>query len=165
MRKAFYILGLLALVSSSLFAQQKVEKLTFPLPAEYKFKVGSDQENAQTHFIEMIPQNETFDNWSIIFSSTLAKGVKGLGMDKAVDYMYTTAKNTAIDPKLTIIEKNESGHWALFTIETAKYKVSPKPESQLFYVIEGSSGLFINSIALKQKKIPCRICNEMERDI
>lgn len=42
----------------------------------------------------------------------------------------------------------------LFKVETPSFPNDPKPESQLYYAIQGESTLFVNFIAIKEKKLP-----------
>ena len=83
------------------------------------------------------------------------KGAKNVPMDKAMNLMYDQAKQNAPDATLTLIEKNETSknHWILFKIEAPRFKNDKRPESQLYYVIQGESSLYSNFVALKEKKL------------
>lgn len=58
------------------FAQTNNETLRLFLPTEYKWKMASDQESGNARMMELIPGNETLNNWSIIVTTVSIKGVK-----------------------------------------------------------------------------------------
>jgi hypothetical protein len=135
--------------------QTKIENLKINWPDEYKWKVATNQEDDKQQMIEVIPGNETIDKWTIIGTMMSIKGVQNVPMEVAMNLMFDQAKQSAINPKLTIFERNDTAAhpWILFTIETPKFKDDNNPESQLYYIIQGSSSLYSNFVAVKQKKL------------
>ncbi|QAA81137.1 hypothetical protein EI546_05070 [Aequorivita sp. H23M31] len=146
---------LLLLVSINLLGQNEIENLKINWPEKYEWKIGSNQETEQMHFIELVPGNESIDKWSVIGTMMSIKGATNVPMDVAANLMYEQAKANAPKAKLNIIEKNETGenHWILFTIEAPKFKNDKNPESQLYYIIQGKSSLYSNFVAIKEKKL------------
>jgi hypothetical protein len=57
---------------------------------------------------------------------------------------------------LTFIEKDETAEypWIIFTIESPSFKNDKKPESQLWYVVQGKSALYTNFRAVKEATVP-----------
>ncbi|MDI9310153.1 MAG: hypothetical protein QM535_08055 [Limnohabitans sp.] len=141
--------------SFSVFSQGKIENLKVNWPEEFKWKVANNQEDEKVHFVELIPEKESLDKWTIIGTMMSLKGVKNLSMDVAVNLYYEQTKKEAPDAKLTIIEKNENSNhkWVLFKIEVEKYVDDPNPESQVYYIIQGDSSLYVNLVGIKQKTI------------
>lgn len=139
----------------SMYAQNKIENLKVTWPEEYKWKVGSNQEDESMHFMELIPEKETLENWTIIGTMMSLKNVTKMPMDKAMEIFYQQTKATAPDAKISVIEKNETGknHWILFKVEVEKYLDDPNPESQVYYIIQGDSSLYVNLVGIKEKKI------------
>src|SRR5262249_52392265 len=67
---------------------QNGENFKIIWPEEYKWKVGSNQENDKQHMIEMIPGNETIDKWTIIGTMLTIKGVQNVPMEVAMNLMF-----------------------------------------------------------------------------
>lgn len=149
------ILLLLLVTSSLLIAQEKIENLKVNWPEEYKWKIANNQENETVHFVELVPGKESLENWSIIGTMMSLKNVRDMRMDKAVDLFYSQTKENAPNAKLTILEKNEQDKypWILFKIEVEEYLDDIKPESQVYYIIQGDSSLYVNLVGIKEKKI------------
>ncbi len=135
--------------------QTKTETLKITWPEEYKWKIGSTQEDDKQRMVEFIPGNETIDNWTIIGTLLSIKGVTGVPMDVAMNLMFEQARQTAIKPGLTLIERNDTAKhpWIIFKIETSKFKNDPNPESQLYYIIQGEMSLYSNFVAIKEKTL------------
>jgi hypothetical protein len=76
--------------------------------------------------------------------------------------MSDQAKQNAPAAKVTLIEKNEEGKnaWIIFKIESPRFKNDSKPESQLYYIVQGESSLYSNFVALKEKKLSDEFVNK-----
>ena len=123
---------------------------------------------------EIIHENETIDNWTELGCMMSIKGAKNVSMDTAMNNMYKSAKINASETKLTFIEKNENTEypWIIFTLETMSYnkktgndshngiildeslKNKKRVESQLYYIIQGKSDLYVNFWAVNKATIP-----------
>lgn len=149
------ILVLFIALSIPVIAQDKIENLKVNWPEEYQWKIGNNQEDASVHFIELVPGKESIDKWTIIGTMMSLKNVKNMPMDKAVDLFFTQTKQGAPEAKLTVLEKNQETKypWVLFKIEVEKYLNDSNPESQLYYIIQGESSLYVNLVGIKEKKI------------
>lgn len=150
------ILTILALfISINLFGQDTIESLKIHWPEEYEWKIGSNEEDGNIHFLELIPGNETVENWTIIGTMMSLKDVRNVPMDIVINMMFEQSKIDAPESKLTLIEKNETdaNHWALFTIESPWFNDDENPESQLFYIVQGNSSLYTNFVAIKEKEL------------
>lgn len=155
MKKGILIFLVLSIVTNIAFSQEKVENLKIDWPDEYKWKIGSDQENDKRHLVELVPGNESIDKWTTIGTMDSFKGVTGMPIAKTPDIMLAEAKKASPGAKLTIFEKNEEGKnpWIIFKIESPGFTNDPKPESQLFYVIQGDTALYSNFVAIKEKEL------------
>lgn len=149
MKKQFLFLTFLLFTGLSL--SQKMETLEVHWPDEYKWKIGSNEENEQMHFMEVVPGNETVENWTIIGTMISLKNMKGVPLDKVMDITYEQSKGAAPKAKLTLIEKSDT--WILFKIESPSFKDDKNPESQLIYVVQGEQTLYTNMVAIKEKKL------------
>jgi tetratricopeptide (TPR) repeat protein len=135
------------------------ESLMLYWPEEENWKVGSSQENGQMAVIELIHADETLQNWTEFGYMSSIKGATNVPMDKAMHLMYEQAKKNSPKAKLTFIEKDENVEhpWILFTIESPNFKNDKKPESQLWYVVQGKTSLYTNFRAVKQATIPTEL--------
>jgi hypothetical protein len=137
------------------YRQGKIESLKIVWPEEYKWKVGSDQEDKNVHRIELVPGSETVEKWSIIGTMLSIKGAKNVPMNVAMNMTFDQAKPNVPKAKLTLIEKDEkSTHpWILFKIEFPTFKNGKNSESQLYYIVQGDQSLYSNFVAVKEKRL------------
>ena len=155
MKKSFLSLFIIAVCIISSYGQQSGENLKIIWPEEYKWKVGSNQEDKSVHMIELIPGNETLEKWSMMGNMLSIKGAKNVPMDVAVNMTFEQATKQAPKAKLTVLEKDEKAKnpWVLFKIEAPNFINDKNPESQLYYIIQGNDALYSNFIALKEKSL------------
>ena len=57
MKKVLVLMMLAAVTSMAGFAQQRNETLKIFWPTEYKWKIGSNQQNARQQLVELVPGN------------------------------------------------------------------------------------------------------------
>jgi hypothetical protein len=164
MRKTTMIVFLTLLVLTTL-AQEKREMLVINWPEEYKWKVGSNQENDGVHMMELIPGNETIDKWTIIGTMMSVKGAKEIKVDAAMNLMYKQAKQNAPEATLTMIERRDSGKnpWIIFKIESPRFKDDSQPESQLYYIILGDTSLYSNFVAIRKKNLSLEFVDKWQK--
>ena len=126
------------------------EKLVIPWPETWK--IGSQEKTHTMSMVELIPNNEKIDQWTIIGTTTIFNGKQDVPIEAAMNSTFNQAKKNAINPTLTLIDKKADGKnpWILFKIEAAGYQNNNSPESQLFYVVEGENALYSNFVAIKQ---------------
>jgi hypothetical protein len=76
-------------------------------------------------------------------------------MDSAMNMMFKQVKLRYDKCKLTLLEKYENNKypWILFTTEVEQVIKEVKPESQIWFLIQGKSTLYCNFIAIKKSKI------------
>ena len=155
MKKLFLALVLSCFTSAALFAQT-TENLQIAWPGEYKWKVGSNQKTAAANMIELIPGNETLNNWTIMVTMMSYKNMKVPAISKVPPMLFATMQKNSPSAKLTVIEQGvKMGHqWIIYKIESPSFKNKPKPESQLYYAIQGDRTLYVNFIALKSPTFP-----------
>ena len=153
--KRYFLFSYIFLTTLLSFGQTKIESLKITMPEEYKWKVGSHQEDSKQQMVELIPGKEKIDNWTIIGTMLSLKGVTNVPMDVAMNLMFDQAKENAIKPILTLVERNDTTKhsWIIFKIEVAKFKNDNNPESQLYYIIQGETALYSNFVAIKDKTL------------
>ncbi|MFD0766995.1 hypothetical protein ACFQZI_19205 [Mucilaginibacter lutimaris] len=149
--KKILVFAALCLIAFALHAQTKQEVLKIFWPTEYHWKIGSNQQTATQQMVEIIPANQTLQNWSIIGSMLVLKGAKK-PLAQIPPVLLAQMKKRAKDAKLMVIEQSQTNgyNWIMFKIQSPSFIDSTKPESQLYYVIQGRSALFINFVAIKE---------------
>jgi len=140
---------------TAVFAQDKQESLKINWPEEYNWKVGSDQESGPTHLTELVPGKETVNKWTLMGTIMSIKGVKVATTAQMADIFRQSSLAESPESKLTVLESDDTAKniWTLFKVETPKFPNDPKPESQLYYIIQGEATLYVNFIAVKEKTL------------
>jgi hypothetical protein len=105
--------------------------------------------------VELIPNNEKTDNWTIIGTTTIYNEKENTPIKLFMNITFNEAKRNAINPTLLLIDKKEDGKnpWILFKIEALGYKNDKTPESQLYYIVEGETALYSNFVAIKEASL------------
>ncbi len=132
------------------------ESLSLIWPKNENWNIASNQENEQLVMVELLRNNETFENWTEFGSMISIKGAINVPMDNAMKMMIDQAQKESRNAKLTFIEKDENCKfpWIFFKIETPKFISGDKrPESQLYYIVQGKNALYTNFRAVKEKQI------------
>lgn len=139
--------------------QQDGESLMLDWPESENWKIGSTQENEEMAMIELIHSDETLEDWTEIGTMMSVKRATNIPMDNAMNMMFEQTKMNSPKAKLTFIEKNEEVEypWIIFSIESPNFKDDKNPESQLWYIVQGKTALYINFRAVKQSAIPLEL--------
>lgn len=125
-------------------------------PEDEKWEVATNQKNDDMAQIELVRAHETLEKWTEFGSMLRINVVPNISMDKLMDMMLQEAKQHSSTVKLTFLEKDETATnpWIMFTLESPSYKKDKTPESQLWFIVKGKKGLYINFRALRQATIP-----------
>ena len=160
--KKLIVLVVLLSITSLAFSQ---ETLKIVWLEKYEWKILSNQEDGNTHLIEIIPGKEEAENWTMLGQMMSLKGTVNVPMDKAKNLMFEQTKSSSPNAEVTVLEKDEKDEfpWILFKIENPNVNGGKKPESQLWYVRQGKTSLYINFIALKKKKLKSDFVEEWSK--
>ncbi|MDX2302972.1 MAG: hypothetical protein NW226_09230 [Microscillaceae bacterium] len=106
--------------------------------------------------IEIVPGNETLDKWTMLGTMFSYKNVRITKTDQVVEIYRQASAKESPNATLTVLESNDKvkNIWVLFKVETSSFPNDPKPESQLYYAIQGDATLYVSFIAIKEKKLP-----------
>jgi len=131
---------------------QAQENLKIAWPGDIKWKIGSNQKSGNTRMVELIPENESINNWTILGTMISIMGSRSMSVEKVMEMTYNQTVKNAPKAKLKLIEKGiKSGSpWILFRIESPSFNNSKIPESQLYYIIQGKQALYSNFVTVKQ---------------
>jgi|SRR5580693_8300932 len=133
----------------------------FIIPWPETWKIGSQEKTPTMSMVELIPNNEKIDKWTIIGTTTILKDKENTPIELAMNITFNEEKKNAINPTLTFIDKKEDGKnpWILFKIEAGGFKNDKTPESQLYYVIESETALYSNFVAIKEASLSKEFTN------
>jgi hypothetical protein len=162
MKRTLLVFFTLIVFCAPSFCQDKTEGLKISWPDNYNWQIGSDQENDSQHLVELVPADQTIDNWKILVTMQTLKGTVNVPIASVPEALMRQAQKTANGAKLTILEKDEKAKtpWILFKIESPSFTNDPTPESQLYYVIQGQTALFINFVAIKNRGLSDDFSNQ-----
>ena len=156
MKRLTFLTAFIALITVSFGqTQTKDENLKIVWCEEYIWKIASNQENKTTHFLEIIPGKEKIEKWTMLGTMMSLKNTKITKTEQVVEPYRQSSLKESPKAKLTVLESNDTTKniWILFKIETPSFPNDPKPESQLYYAIQGEATLYVNFIALKEKTL------------
>ncbi len=136
--------------------QQTKESFVLHWPEDENWKIAGNQENNEMIFVELLRNDETFDNWTEIGTMQTIKGMINIPLNELMNDLHENAKQNCPKAVLTPIEKgeNEEFPWIIFTVECDFYKNIKAAESHFYYLVQGNKSLYINFIGIKTAKIP-----------
>jgi hypothetical protein len=148
-----FIVGIL--FSTVSLAQKKFESLKITWPEEYKWKTLASHDDKKTGLVEMIPAADKPDNWTIFATMMSFKDIKIVSTKKIVQTYKESSRKESPRTSLTVLESNDSAahKFVMFKIETESFPEDPRPESQLYYAIQGESTLYVNFVAVREKQL------------
>ena len=154
-KQLFVLILLLNVLCLTANAQAKRESLKILWPGEYQWKIASNQQNAVTQIIELLPAGQTLNNWTIIGTMQSIKGMQHTSMPAAIKMTLDKLKGNIPKAKVVVIERNEKvkNPWIIFKIESPYATNNKVPQSQLYYIIQGDQSLYTNFVAVKEKTI------------
>lgn len=141
---------------------QKTDSLQIDFPAKYRLKLSNSKENMQMKVLEYIPENENWENYSIIITKLTMKNTAALPLQTLFEYNKKMAEEKFNNLTITEISTNKAGEkeFKLFTMEADVYKDSSGTESQVYYFVKGDRDIILCIAAVKQKKLPAGFVNE-----
>ncbi|SFW66696.1 hypothetical protein [Chitinophaga sancti] len=131
------------------------ETLKMVVPGLSSWKILFEGEDSVNYIKQLIPANETKENWQTTINQTFVKGIKVEKIHQVVDIFVTASKSETNLTKTTIINEVEGPgqKWALFKAETPYYPNDPRPESQLYYLLQGKDGVHVAFVAIREKQL------------
>ena len=124
-------------------------------PDEENWRAGDNQHTETYNSMNLLRNDETFENWTELGNMMSALGITGADLDQSMQLLLDQSKIKCKEPILTFIEKNLATEypWIMFTIECSEYINDDKPESKLWFLIQGKFALYMNFRALKKATI------------
>ncbi|GAB2686138.1 hypothetical protein GCM10027037_04890 [Mucilaginibacter koreensis] len=141
-------------------AQVRHETMKFNWPAEYNWKMISNQNTANAQMVEVVPGNQSATNWSILGTSMIYKTTRNANLQSIAQMTYQQMLKRAPLAQLHIYEQDAVKHYIIFKIESPSFNNRKAPESQLYYFVQGQSALFCNFVAIKEPKISLAFVNK-----
>lgn len=149
----FVLQILLATIS---FGQAREENLQIIWPSEFKWKIVSNQEDSLLVSTLLVPEKESLQRWSILgWMSAMKNNFKASNIDEALEIYKQASLRESPKAKYNLLEKDgrAKNFWAIFKVENPDFPNDPIPESQLWYIFQGNSTLYVNFVAIKEKEL------------
>lgn len=148
-----FIIALLLIASSSL-GQSKKENLKVFWPEEYKWKTIINTDDSTASFVQIIPENESTSNWTIAVTIRITKNAVAPNLDLIIKAYTESALKESSKAKVTVVERNDSTKhfWVLLKTETTDFPNDPIPESDFWFIQQGSQNHFAVFVAIREKE-------------
>ena len=132
------------------------ERLILNFPTENKWKIIQNIQDSTSSKIIYIPENESEANWNTLVLITKAQFYKNHSMIEVANSFIKGAMDESPNAKATFLGKSGKNEkkWILLKTETPNFPNDPNPESDLFYVKEGTNWDFVICVMIKKKKFP-----------
>ncbi|MES2680916.1 MAG: hypothetical protein V4635_13575 [Bacteroidota bacterium] len=158
-----FIVGIL--FSTASYSQKKIESLRISWPEEYNWKTLESHDDKKTGLVEMIPAADKPDNWTIFATMMSFKDIKIVSTNKVVQTYKESSRKESPRTSLTVLENNDSAahKYVIFKIETESFPEDPRPESQMYYAVQGESTLYVNFVAVREKELSSDFVNKWTR--
>lgn len=131
------------------------EGLRINWPDEYQWKVITRLNNEEVSLLEIIPGDETDSTWTLLGQMLVVKGVVKAKITLAMEVVMESILEETPDAYATVIQSDSSGlyPWILFKVENIHLPGRIGTMSKLYYIKQGQTALFVNFVAIKEKKI------------
>ena len=107
MAKLIFLLSFLIFTVST-FSQSQKEKLKVFWPEEYNWKTIVNTDDSTTSFVQVIPEKENSNNWSIAGTIKTTKNLVAPNLNLIIQSYTNAALKESSKSKVTVIEKNDS---------------------------------------------------------
>lgn len=156
------IISLFLLFVSILGFSQKRDSLVLKFPEKYHLSLKNNQENAVQIFREWIPENQTWENYDIIFTQSIIKEGEFVSIDYYKDNMVKLLQQSTVGFKYTELDRkgDEMNGYLIFKSESESIKNSDGKESQIYFLTKGKHYFFVNIVALKTSSLPKEFVEE-----
>lgn len=155
--RRFFLFTILILSTFLSIGQSLAEKLITIFPAEYSWKTVAHKVDSATHyeFMEMVPKEESLEKWTIIISTTVVRDLLTPNINEVIKIFSDAAIQESSKAIVTVLEKDDKSKnfWALYKVETSDFPRDSMPESQLTYVVQRKTSLFLTFVAIKEKEL------------
>ncbi len=151
-----YLLVLILIFLQSIsFGQTKIESLNIDWPNDWKIIVKSEDSTNRQSITQLISIEEDIKKWSTIGNVMVLKNYKGPNLETVLNIFLNGHKKESSKAKITILEKNDTAKhfWVLYKVETSDFPNDPIPESQITYLIQGDTSLFMAFVIIKEKAL------------
>jgi hypothetical protein len=152
MKKLILFLLLIPILGFS----QKRDSLVIKFPEKYHLTLKNNRENAQQIFREWIPENQTWENYDIIFTQSIIKEGEFVSLAYYKELLVNRLQQKTEGFKYTELEKkgDEMAGHLIFKCESDAILGSDAKESQIYFLTKGKHFFFVNIIALKTSSLP-----------
>lgn len=149
--KLLFTFLLAVLISNSAFAQMKDENFLVTMPDG--FKVGFQNKTPTSRITELVPRNETVQDWSQMVTVQIYTGVPNLTPPKLYESMVALwAQACSGYNGINIAEGVENGYQTMTWLFVCPLlDTTGKPEATFFKVIQGKDAFYVAQRAYRYK--------------
>ena len=160
--KIFPLVLLLILTTSPVFAELKKENLLHGMPDGYK--VGHQSRKGNNLIVEMVPANETVQNWTEMLTVNITFGNLPVTPVKYSELMKDMWGKSCPDSGGSMIASGkENGYpFAVWILSCQHNPSSGKPEWTLFKAIKGNDSFYVVQKAWRREPTKNKIKDWMQ---
>ena len=153
MKKIIFVF--VVLFGQMFFGQEKEELLEINFPEEYDWNVVTNVENDDVRVIQLVPEQESKEDWSILLSYVYFKNLEKYNVELLKNIAIESYKEDAPKGRVTILgesKKNERA-WVLYKIENPEFIDKKNNGALLYYTLQGDKNIHSLSVEIKEKSL------------
>ena len=153
MKKIIFVF--VVLFGQMFFGQEKEELLEINFPEEYEWNVVTNVENDIVRVIQLVPEKESKEDWSILLSYVYFKNLEKYNVELLKNIAIESFKKNAPKGRVTILGESKKGErvWMLYKIENPKFIDKKSNGAVLYYTLHGDKNIHTLSVEIKEKSL------------
>ena len=153
MKKIIFVF--VVLFGQMFFGQEKEELLEINFPEEYDWKVETNIENDIVRVIQLVPEKESREDWSILLSYVYFKNLEKYNVELLKNIAIESYKKDAPKGRVTILGESKKGEraWALYKIENSEFLEKKHQGALLSYILHGDKNIHTLAVEIKEKSL------------
>ena len=153
MKKIIFVF--VVLFGQMFLGQEKEELLEINFPEEYDWKVETNIDNDIVRVIQLVPEQESKEDWSILLSYVYFKNLEKYNVELLKNIAIESYKKDAPKGRVTILGESKKGEraWALYKIENPEFLEKKHQGALLYYTLHGDKNIHTLTVEIKEKSL------------
>lgn len=153
MKKIIFVF--VVLFGQMFFGQEKEELLEINFPEEYDWNVVTNVENDIVRVIQLVPEKESKEDWSILLSYVYFKNLEKYNVELLKNIAIESYKEDAPKGRVTILGESKKGEraWVLYKIENPEFLEKKHQGAVLYYILHGDKNIHTLAVEIKEKSL------------
>jgi tetratricopeptide (TPR) repeat protein len=124
----------------------KTETFSLDWTGYEDWKLGDKQKSEHSYVYDYIKEDEEIEHWTELINSNSTPLSQKIPMYYLINLMkeQVTSKSETSEFEVLEVDSLSENIWVIFTIENNTSPEFPTPESQLWYIIQGKKGVYLN---------------------